>query len=291
MTNLTRLGKTLKVESLIKTTYLPFGTFRISYDPSTLEATIYSVDTAAIVFDGVISDLYDVANSLAFTVPALEVFIASFNFGGSGGGSITDVTATSPLISTGGSTPNISIDVQPDGVYGISFSSGVATLVTVGGDIIGSVQAFAFSTLPTNYLLCNGTTLLIATYPQLFSVIGNEFGGDGVLDFNLPDLTGRFIKGDNGSDIGTSDGSNTLSISQLPSHSHGLFVNSASGNTGTAAGNYLTSQSGGGEGVMSDTPTNLEQANEFSIGLTGSGNPHEHPHLVLRYGICYTPFA
>jgi microcystin-dependent protein len=79
-----------------------------------------------------------------------------------------------------------------------------------------------------------------------------------------------------------------LSVGQLPQHSHGFFANSDIANTDTVAGNYLAStESGNGAGIFSNTPTNLEQANTASIGLSGSGNPHEHPHLVLRYGICF----
>lgn len=293
MTNLTRLGKTLKVQTPIKTTYLPFGTFRISYDPLTLEATIYSVDTAAIVYDGVISDLYDVANSLAFTVPTLEVFITSFNFGDSGGG-ITDVTATAPLVSSGGSTPNISIDVKPDGVYGISFSSGVATLVTVGGNIVGEIKMFGTVTTPTNYVWCDGSLLPVATYPELFAVIGNSYGGDGVTTYQLPNLVGYLARGDNGGNIGTSSGSNSLTENQLPivtvtgtievSENQGDIFGqtgawiSGSGRTDILANVLLFVE----DGLQGSTIS----VSGFNANSFGNNEEHEHPYTTVRYAIC-----
>lgn len=62
----------------------------------------------------------------------------------------------------------------------------------------GTIHAFAGSNIPTNYALCNGDTLLISEYPELFSAIGNTFNTsntDSSLYFNLPDLRGLFIRG------------------------------------------------------------------------------------------------
>lgn len=56
---------------------------------------------------------------------ALSGFLG-FSLGG-GGGSVTSVTASSPLSSSGGATPNISFSAQPDGNYGLNFASGVVT--------------------------------------------------------------------------------------------------------------------------------------------------------------------
>ena len=289
MADLTRLGKTLKVETLEKTTYLPFGTFRIAYDPSTLEVTVYSVDTAAIVFDGVISNLIDTASGMAFTVPTLEVFIASFNFGGSGGGSITDVTATSPLLSSGGATPNISIDVQPDGVYGISFSGGVATLVTVGGDIVGEIKMFGTTSTPSNYVWCDGSLLPVTTYPQLFAAIGNSYGGDGISNYQLPNFTGSMARGDNGSNIGSTGGDNVLTELQLPAHTHNVKI--YTGSAGTSADNsYLSSSSSRWRDDLLSVIADGALASD-SVTIAGNNQPHEHPYTTVRYAICVSPFV
>lgn len=64
---------------------------------------------------------------------------------------------------------------------------------------IGSINAFAGSTSPTGWLLCDGSEVLISLYPELFDVIGYTYGISssllGVGTFKLPDLRGRFALG------------------------------------------------------------------------------------------------
>ncbi len=82
MTNLTKLGSTLKVDDGVKISYLPYGTWRMSFEEATDEVTIYSVDTKSIVFDDSITLLTNVATGLVFTEDTLETFISSFSGGG-----------------------------------------------------------------------------------------------------------------------------------------------------------------------------------------------------------------
>lgn len=60
---------------------------------------------------------------------------------------------------------------------------------------IGTIQTFAFNRVPNNWLICDGRTLSIESYPELYYAIGNTFGGDCESNFSLPDLRGRFIRG------------------------------------------------------------------------------------------------
>ena len=60
----------------------------------------------------------------------------------------------------------------------------------------GSVLAFAGSTSPAGWLLCDGSAVSRETYAALFAVIGTTYGsGNGSTTFNLPDLVDRFIQG------------------------------------------------------------------------------------------------
>lgn len=60
----------------------------------------------------------------------------------------------------------------------------------------GSVSAFAGSSVPSGYLVCQGQAVSRTTYSSLFSVIGSTYGsGDGSTTFNLPDLRAEFIRG------------------------------------------------------------------------------------------------
>ena len=50
----------------------------------------------------------------------------------------------------------------------------------------GDLKLRASSDAIANHLLCDGSTLNIADFPQLYEVIGTTFGGDGVTTFALP---------------------------------------------------------------------------------------------------------
>ena len=66
----------------------------------------------------------------------------------------------------------------------------------VSGIPTGSLVAFAGTTIPKGFLLCNGATVSRTTYAKLFEVIGTKWGsGDGSTTFNLPDFKDRFIEG------------------------------------------------------------------------------------------------
>lgn len=61
---------------------------------------------------------------------------------------------------------------------------------------VGVVQAFAGSTTPAGWLLCDGSAVSRTTYAKLFAVIGTTYGaGDGSTTFNLPDLVDKFVEG------------------------------------------------------------------------------------------------
>ena len=64
---------------------------------------------------------------------------------------------------------------------------------------VGSISLFAGAALPEGYLLCDGAALSRTVYAELFSAIGTTWGeGDGSTTFNLPDFSGKFIRGTGG---------------------------------------------------------------------------------------------
>ena len=98
---------------------------------------------------------------------------------------------------------------------------------------LGEIRMVGFNFAPQGWALCNGQTLPISQYSALFALLGTTFGGNGVNTFNLPDLQGRVpIHQGNGSVIGDSSGSEavTLSLDEIPAHSHQLNAQSAAGN-------------------------------------------------------------
>lgn len=120
-----------------------------------------------------------------------------------------------------------------------------------GGDQMrGEIRLFAGNFEPGGWMFCDGRLLSIGSHTALFSLLGTTYGGDGVTSFALPDLRGRAA-----SEAGARPGltvrslgglfgaeSTTLSVSQLPGHTH-----SVPGST--------TGSTGGGQPIETAQPT------------------------------------
>lgn len=90
-------------------------------------------------------------------------------------------------------------------------------------DQIGTIKAFAGTTIPTNWMLADGRSLLRAEYPQLADAMGISAGAT---NFNIPDLRNRFIYGASAPGVGASGGAAThaLVTGEMPSHAHGGWI-------------------------------------------------------------------
>ena len=92
----------------------------------------------------------------------------------------------------------------------------------------GSIYSYTGKSAPNQWLLCDGATVSITTYANLFSVIGYNYGGSGAT-FNLPNLRNKVIRGrDTTNSIsGTTTGNDSLSLTttNLPSHNHTMEHN------------------------------------------------------------------
>lgn len=90
---------------------------------------------------------------------------------------------------------------------------------------IGAIQAFALTTPPCGWLICDGKEYLIEQYPLLYKAIGTTFGGDGKNSFKIPDLQGRFIRG--WDSIGNTDPEREFGSFQedtIQGHSHKVII-------------------------------------------------------------------
>ena len=102
-----------------------------------------------------------------------------------------------------------------------------------GDGCIGEIRMFGGNFAPRNWALCDGQLLPISQNQALFSILGTTYGGDGRTTFGLPDLRGRFpMHPGNGPgltnrNLGQRSGVEdvTLTINQIPSHSHGAVTN------------------------------------------------------------------
>jgi len=88
---------------------------------------------------------------------------------------------------------------------------------------LAEIRIMSFVFAPKGWALCNGQLLPINQNQALFSLLGTTFGGDGRVNFALPDLRGRTpIEVGSGHTLGERGGeqSHTISISELPTHTH-----------------------------------------------------------------------
>lgn len=109
---------------------------------------------------------------------------------------------------------------------------------------VGEIRIFAGNYAPENWHLCDGTLLGVTANTQLYSLIGNAYGGTAGVDFALPDLrsrvpihvgtgptlTPRSLAQTGGSEIVT------LSVAEMPTHTHSIFANPVTGSIGNPVG-------------------------------------------------------
>lgn len=153
---------------------------------------------------------------------------------------------------------------------------------------LSEVRLFSFSFPPKGWALCDGQFLPINQNQALFSLLGTTFGGDGQVNFGLPDLRGRTpIHVGSGHTLGERGGaeSHTLSIAQIPTHVHFANASTAAGNTAVPSGTTTLAASANYEAYHA--PTNLVAMSPSSVANVGGSQAHLNmqPFLVLSFCI------
>jgi microcystin-dependent protein len=169
--------------------------------------------------------------------------------------------------------------------------------------VIGYVTLFAGNFTPRNWGFCNGQTINIASNTALFSILGTTYGGNGTTTFALPDLKGRTVVGVGQGpglsdyDLGQVGGSEsvTLTVSQMPAHTHNLQYSSVlpaglGATTEAASGsNTFATQAEGLAAYSSPANTALKPYSGIvTMQNSGIGFPIStmDPFLALNYVIC-----
>jgi microcystin-dependent protein len=149
---------------------------------------------------------------------------------------------------------------------------------------LSELRLMSFDFAPKGWAMCNGQLLPINQNQALFALLGTTFGGDGRVNFALPDLRGRTpIHEGGGFTLGTNGGeqAHTLSQAEMPQHAHSLIASSADGNTNLPAGALFAGAAnvyGGAASLITIQP---------SVGNTGGSQAHLNmqPFLTLTWCI------
>ncbi|HEX8409196.1 MAG TPA: tail fiber protein [Thermoanaerobaculia bacterium] len=150
---------------------------------------------------------------------------------------------------------------------------------------LSEIRIMSFVFAPKGWALCNGQLLPINQNQALFSLLGTTFGGDGRVNFALPDLRGRTpIHVGSGHTLGERGGeqAHTLSIAEIPTHTHVLSATSNNGTTNVGTGNLL----GKTLGLQYSSPTQLVAMNAGSVTPTGGSQAHLNMQPFLTLSFC-----
>jgi microcystin-dependent protein len=153
---------------------------------------------------------------------------------------------------------------------------------------LSEIRIMSFSFAPKGWAMCNGQLLPINQNQALFSLLGTTFGGDGRVNFGLPDVRGRVpIHVGNGHTLGERGGeaAHTLANAELPTHTHVFNASTNAAVINTPPGGNVLAQSAGV--FLYGAANNFAAMAPGSITNTGGSQAHENesPYLTLTFCI------
>jgi len=152
---------------------------------------------------------------------------------------------------------------------------------------VGEIRMFAGNFAPAGWMFCEGQLLPISENETLFQLIGTTYGGDGQSTFALPDLRGRVpLHQGNGFILAETGGAEeiTLTVQQIPAHSHPLLGSSA--NVTTASPTGMVGARVTVAAVFpygNDNPA--QPISPLAVGSVGGSQPHTNfqPYLCIDF--------
>jgi microcystin-dependent protein len=135
---------------------------------------------------------------------------------------------------------------------------------------MGQVEIFSFNFAPKGWTLCNGQLLPINQNQALFSLLGTTYGGDGRVNFALPDMRSRIPVSMGTNVIGTAAGTEsvTLSLSTMTQHTHQMVADGT-----TPASSNTSSPGASGTTVLGNSGGTQSPGAPFTVGIYNSGSP------------------
>ena len=152
---------------------------------------------------------------------------------------------------------------------------------------VGEIRMFAGNFAPAGWMFCEGQLLPISENETLFQLIGTTYGGDGESTFALPDLRGRIpIHQGNGFILAETGGAEeiTLTVSQIPAHSHPLLATQSVATSTAPGGKMLAATSVATVSPYgTDAPTTA--LSPQTVAPVGGSQPHTNfqPYLCVNF--------
>ncbi|MGE5233688.1 MAG: phage tail protein [Acidobacteriota bacterium] len=153
---------------------------------------------------------------------------------------------------------------------------------------LSEIRIMSFGFPPKGWAFCDGQLLPINQNQGLFSLLGTTYGGDGRVNFGLPNLQGRVpIHMGSGHTLGERGGEqgHTLSIAEVPTHTHVVVASGDTASTNNPTNAVGLAKSSGA--ALYAAPTNLVAMAPNEVANTGGSQAHLNmqPFLVLNFSI------
>lgn len=151
---------------------------------------------------------------------------------------------------------------------------------------LAEIRIMSFGFAPQGWAQCNGQLLPINQNQPLFSLLGTTYGGDGRVNFALPDLRARTpMYTGNGHVLGEKGGeqAHTLTLSEMPTHTHVANASTSDGTLAVPGSNLLARTAS----ALYIQPGNLTPMSAPTVSNVGGSQAHQNmqPFLVLTFCI------
>ncbi|NOU96906.1 phage tail protein [Paenibacillus sp. LMG 31456] len=148
---------------------------------------------------------------------------------------------------------------------------------------MAEIRLVAFNFAPGGWALCDGQQMAINQNQALFSLLGTTYGGNGQTTFGLPDFRGRApVHVGRGHILGERGGeeSHTLTINEMPSHSHAPMGSTNKADTSTPDKNVFGTTAASSYHTTADTVLNSQ-----AVTMVGGSQPHFNmqPSTTLNF--------
>lgn len=151
---------------------------------------------------------------------------------------------------------------------------------------LSEIRIMSFVFPPKGWALCNGQLLPINQNQALFSLLGTTYGGDGRVNFGLPNLQGRVpIHMGSGHTLGEVGGeqAHTLSISEIPTHVHVMQASSTAGDVAVPTSALLAP---GAATQLYGPAANLTSLQPSTVASVGGSQAHLNMQPFLTLSFC-----